>query len=908
MLAYTHKAIRACNYGQLPVMDSSVPQDSDRYLCSTCGKSFARPEHLRRHERTHSEARRYHCRRCRKGFDRKDVYRRHEARHLVPEDDFLPKMTRACVGCASAKARCSRTRPCRRCAGRGQECLYLDRESDDAQQPPSVGLLRDDTCITGVGLEPAAVGAATFTSADLNDPQVPWTTGVVDDVNWLPTDISPIAYEDNLTTTSAIPFDFSVILEGSWGELERQQPKGNGLPTLYGGTFDSLDGSMHPYFTPFFMPEFAEPVTDASPSSISMDNVENIKGPLLNYARFTFQPEIEEKRFCLRYTAQAGDSPPQILHVDAYGRIVQAYFQLCQGSGLFPPFADSPPPEKSVLEECLSLYQARLHPGFPVIHFPTDLSAESPWTLILAICAAGSQLLEGADAALFSISMQEFLRRVMIAEEERAVHGPSMELIEAKTRLLHAIGAGYLGHKLLFKSAIRSMSDLVAFCRSRWTAKAFEALDMVSAETVEERWAIWRYREQKLRVGYGIWLVDATWSFHHYRPPALTLEDTSELPLPCHESLWEAQSAAEWHRLSESSGSSGTFLESIQHLYVNQLPLKGMGSFSTAILAQGICHQTWGVQKQVRQGLSRFEPSAIRQPNAEVHVQLSIWPPSVPLFNKWRNAACGCLDLLRRSLAEDLSTQQNDLALLHLHQASMVLLAPLQNIVRFASYLAGNSRGTPLAANSADAREDRRLIQSWAKQDHFKARTAATHAGAIFWGVRKLNSNSFHEPPALALASLVLWAFSIFSTSIDSRKSSRGHSGTNRNSRSSQERGGSSSSESSSGENRNAVILNSSPDSELIEQFIRDGGGKFDAFIIGVGSIKELKAPEKILALARKFLQSMNSWKGCSYGWIYLIDNLTRVTKKIRKRNGDLQRHSLIKHATDDTTMEHVGV
>jgi hypothetical protein len=47
------------------------------------------------------------------------------------------------------------------------------------------------------------------------------------------------------------------------------------------------------------------------------------------------------------------------------------------------------------------------HERFPIIHISTESSTGSPWTLLLAICANGSQYLEGPDSTLFSISMQD---------------------------------------------------------------------------------------------------------------------------------------------------------------------------------------------------------------------------------------------------------------------------------------------------------------------------------------------------------------------------------------------------------------------------------------------------------------------------------------------------------------------
>ncbi|KAI0528135.1 hypothetical protein F5B22DRAFT_22919 [Xylaria bambusicola] len=49
--------------------------------CSYCDRSFARSEHLARHERSHRNKRPYQCTLCDASFSRQDTFKRHQSRH-----------------------------------------------------------------------------------------------------------------------------------------------------------------------------------------------------------------------------------------------------------------------------------------------------------------------------------------------------------------------------------------------------------------------------------------------------------------------------------------------------------------------------------------------------------------------------------------------------------------------------------------------------------------------------------------------------------------------------------------------------------------------------------------------------------------------------------------------------------
>jgi hypothetical protein len=54
------------------------------HICGTCGRSYTRKEHLKRHEQNHAQGVPFRCSQCTKSFYRRDLLERHEARHQDP--------------------------------------------------------------------------------------------------------------------------------------------------------------------------------------------------------------------------------------------------------------------------------------------------------------------------------------------------------------------------------------------------------------------------------------------------------------------------------------------------------------------------------------------------------------------------------------------------------------------------------------------------------------------------------------------------------------------------------------------------------------------------------------------------------------------------------------------------------
>ncbi|RJE19940.1 C2H2 transcription factor [Aspergillus sclerotialis] len=115
-------------------LDRNIQASSTHGLieCPVCQSTFRRPEHLKRHFRSHTKEKPFECAQCGRHFSRTDTLHRHELSHhsmgAEGGKDHAHRITvktfRACFKCATARVRCSGGIPCGRCENRSLECEY----------------------------------------------------------------------------------------------------------------------------------------------------------------------------------------------------------------------------------------------------------------------------------------------------------------------------------------------------------------------------------------------------------------------------------------------------------------------------------------------------------------------------------------------------------------------------------------------------------------------------------------------------------------------------------------------------------------------------------------------------------------------------------------------------------------
>lgn len=609
-----------------------------------------------------------------------------------------------------------------------------------------------------------------------------------------------------------------------------------------------------------------------------------------------------------------------------YRQLQDLHLRLCLETTMFKVYMPPSPdrfPTKPALEGLLSSYFAQFAQIMPFLH-PHSFNAESRHlVLLLAMMALGSCFLDGENAEIFALSMHEFLRRVLILMDEDNSNDwlPEDPETLAQIHLLHAVGGGYTLYGPLRASAFRSLCTASNFCRDRWSRQGLRRAELIMFPKLGEddeggdpsaMWENWIKKEESTRIGFCIWLLDCMYAFHQQQPPQLRLDDAMTRRLPCADGLWAAETASGWRRISKAAAITGdksqdstpqgpepmppTLLEAVQSLYMDKRLLPGLGQFSHVLLIHSLFHRTWEVETTVTQSLSPFEPSAQRQANRSNISEVprsprpspQVWAPSAPLYDRWRNAACDCLDILHwnaNAMIGAASGMEHP-TVLHLHFARVVLLVPMNNILLFCHHLVRSSSSSsnerssgsrsqrPLGlfpiVSAEEADQHRRLIQRWAMRDQYKARLAAIHAGVSLWHVRLYSINAFYEPVAVALATLTLWALSVFG---NNKKKPTSTSSLSSTSHADRDIVGSP----PSPDVCDIILIDRPTDDELVQQFVIHGEG-MRANMTGVGDIFGPQGPRRLLAQGKKLLQSLENWPGVTNYWLEVLGRLEKVT------------------------------
>jgi hypothetical protein len=94
----------------IPAKSSAVKTDKPRpHVCATCTRSFARLEHLKRHERSHTKEKPFQCPVCERCFARRDLLLRHKQKLHASFPSDSPRTSRNASASSSSNKRKSST-------------------------------------------------------------------------------------------------------------------------------------------------------------------------------------------------------------------------------------------------------------------------------------------------------------------------------------------------------------------------------------------------------------------------------------------------------------------------------------------------------------------------------------------------------------------------------------------------------------------------------------------------------------------------------------------------------------------------------------------------------------------------------------------------------------------------------
>ncbi|KAK4503921.1 hypothetical protein PRZ48_004836 [Zasmidium cellare] len=572
----------------------------------------------------------------------------------------------------------------------------------------------------------------------------------------------------------------------------------------------------------------------------------------------------------MRPVSTTPEQSPFKISAGTYNAILESYQRLC----ISPPpgwaaYGPVELPSVDILTLLLGLYHRHFSQTLPVLH-PLSFGEDGPQQgLALAMAALGTHYLEDAGSARLSKSMHEFVRRLLLYQQETVSDG-SLSPCWTCAELFNLVGMAYCEDQKLQQHALSSRHRLAAvFAKARhnWTS---ERQGPSHGESNETEFRPWIRLESAVRLAYGAWMTDCMFHYHFQTEHVLSLKD-AQMPLPCEDRRWSATTEQEWKEQTKVS-QSPTLNEALQALYIEKHLPKDCGEFARILIIHGLYHRMWEVADYLSNPMSHWEPTASRQASSDVLPSTPIWLPSIPTFTRWQNSACDCLDVLHWQANATIG-QASGLehpTVLHLHLARIILLAPHAEITNLAEAMI-----LPSATRDNDEMlANKRLIQRWAIQHQYKARLAIIHAGVVFWHVRRYSVDGFHEAPAVALAALTLWAFGTFSN----RKAlSRSTSLQPQNKHPSRSQEAREESDQSDDASCNIILLDRPADDEIVQSFIRNGHN-MKANVAG-SDLYASKGPERALRQGCKLLASLRCW-GISTHWNRLLQSLVETVQK----------------------------
>ncbi|KAE8392769.1 C2H2 type zinc finger domain protein [Aspergillus alliaceus] len=537
-----------------------------------------------------------------------------------------------------------------------------------------------------------------------------------------------------------------------------------------------------------------------------------------------------------------------------YDNIYKAFLQLCRTENyLYPEFETRNFPPVGTLSHFIRLYFDSFQTVYPILHSFTFNPNTCHWLLTLAVSALGCHFARMSDQNGCATAFHEFLRRAIHVEKEKSRSGPTpLWLMQAM--MLNCVGLIHGNNEEARSFALDSFGELVNLATREGLFCPSTRPKLLTMETSQEaQWATWIDDETRKRTGYFIWLLDCMLAYHFESRLLLSLDD-GQAPLPSDESLWRASSSGVWRQLyDKSKGYEEISLYSaVLTLYIEKKLVTNIGEFGHILLIHALYHRMWEVGDYFRRPLSFWNPTARKQSREDAIPSGSVWLPGIPSYSRWRNSACDCLDILHWTANSTIAKASGleHPTVLHLHEARVVLLVPFREI-----------RGLITTLATEKVRWDERqqtiewhYILRWIKHDQYKARLAIIHAGASLWHVRRFSTDAFHEPVAVFLAILTLWAYGLCYSQVFPVVGSRGRPNNGL-------------------PNEPSFFYIDRPcDDELVQIFVR-GGQAMKANVTGVGDICAPEGPQRILQVGCEALAGLTSW-GISKRFIAILTRL----------------------------------
>ncbi|UPK97099.1 hypothetical protein LCI18_008034 [Fusarium solani-melongenae] len=700
--------------------------------CHDCGATFSRNEHFQRHRLRHLGLRPFTCDQCPSAFSRKDALSRHMQVHdtnaTPPKRQKTSYISQACIHCAKSKQCCDGQSPCARCTSKLLGCAYAPLKrgrhgvenqrilDGDGQVPEHCdsdqsiratdGLVSPEgpgsTNLLESGNEPryGSTSSTSLSSAgqtsmqNLLDPTIT-APGFGIDQNFLSSCGSAF---QNLGWDSIDPF----CGQGMWPLLDYDPT------TFLGHAADLPENSTKQRetqrvggFAATSMPSPAETevemlATDAPPPTFTQ--TADASSPI-DGAADTAEPSRDQ---------QMDYHHVPSLTQDTYEMMISSFTRLNADNEFYVPFTAQSFPPMNHINIFIQVYFEEFHPVFPFLHKATFVPRQDEWLLVVAVAAVGCIFSRTLRSEQTFHDLHEFLRRAIHIKVERFRTSPP-DIHLAQATILNQVGMMYSGEMRLAEAVPATMALLATLCKRISFYGKFSQFGVPLDSVVHSNsmhWEDWLREESKRRLFYFAWVLDCQYSCFWSAPAVIPIE-LLQLPMPSHESTWDASSREEWQEsLSKSSYSPVPLRQRLLDLYCS-CEVTNVGEFNTLLLTMGVYHDA----------------------------------------PKLRNAFI-FLDLLQRHAAALPPTKLSRAVQGHIHLLSLFARLPVRELFAFSGW------------RVTEAQRATNVIKlgHWI-QNNNEAKVAVTHACRAWSTIRTKPTAAQHEGIGVLLAALAIWAW-----------------------------------------------------------------------------------------------------------------------------------------------------
>ncbi|SCO86540.1 related to transcription factor ZMS1 [Fusarium oxysporum] len=465
------------------------------------------------------------------------------------------------------------------------------------------------------------------------------------------------------------------------------------------------------------------------------------------------------------------------------------------------------------------LYYRCFHPTYPFLQKNSSVwQVSDNWILLLAVATTGARYAGSRWSSVMSELLDKALKhRVdsIIKENTGSANGiwvpgsfqshGRMDLQTLQAAILNLISRIHSGQEVMMEWALYQRLALIEECR---TMDLLSQTPPQTADTPVQNGDVavtgWMQTQSKLRTGLMIWNIRIV-----------------------------------------------TVLEALHLLYMEKRQPSNLTEFGNIVLIYAVCARTKEAAYQYGTALSRWTPVAHVEPRKESVSMTETWPPTLEMVTRWRNSACDAFDILHwkaNGKAANAGGTEHP-TILHLHLSRLYILTPTKHFQKVAASAVLRQNDNELQ-NNMEYSEACNHIQRWANIDQYKARLSIIHAGALLWHVRRYSSNDFIEPHAIYLATLSIWAYSVFNTPRTESQQEHGDAVSRSvpasGDRESQGSVGNNEAESEEEPDPTFIHIDRPCDDEMVQVYIRLGH-KMAGHMQRVGNICSPNAPPKIL-------------------------------------------------------------